>query len=58
MGYKGIWLYEVAFGALPTIIRDRNLTCADFLKNASEIFNKEPITVLGKPKPNLTHSNH
>ncbi len=49
VNYKGIWLYEVAFCQLPTIKRDRDLTCQDFINNAGEIFNRKPITVLGKP---------
>lgn len=55
--YKGIWLYEVAFRPLPTRIRERDITCEDFLQNAKEIFGKEKITVYSKPKPDLGFAN-
>ncbi len=52
-GYSGPWLYEVDFQIPNNIIRPRELTCDDFAKNALEIFNKKPITVISKPKENL-----
>lgn len=53
VGYKGPWLYEIGFGIPKTILRDRELTCADFARNAKEVFEKGKITVFSKPKPNL-----
>lgn len=53
IGYKGPWLYEIGFGIPKNILRDRELTCADFARNAKEIFKKDNITVFSKPKPNL-----
>ena len=47
--YNGPWLYEVRFEAPKTILRDRNLTTDDFVRNAKEIFLNEKLTVLGKP---------
>lgn len=47
--YKGIWMYEIDFHAPDTIIRDRNLTCEDFVRNARELFAGEKPTVIGKP---------
>jgi len=45
INYKGIWLYEVAFGCLSTLpYTRRSLTCEDFVRNAKEIFEKKPIT--------------
>ncbi len=45
INYKGVWLYEVAFGSLPTLpYTRRSLTCEDFVRNAKEIFEKKPIT--------------
>lgn len=51
--YKGVWLYEMDFECPKTIIRDRNLVCADFVRNANEIFENREITVFSKPKENL-----
>lgn len=44
IGYKGPWLYEIAFVSLPTLTRERDLTCADFIRNAHEIFENKEIT--------------
>ena len=52
-GYNGVWMYEVGSKCPKTIIRDRNLTSADFARNAYEIFNNENLTVMGTPKENL-----
>lgn len=52
-GYRGPWLYEIDFGTPWTIRRDRNLTCADFVQNAKEIFAQKPLTVIGTPKEGL-----
>ena len=46
VGYKGPWLYEIAFVSLPTLTRERDLTCADFVRNANEIFENKPLTVI------------
>lgn len=43
IGYTGPWLYEIGFKAPKTIIRERDLTYADFYENAQTIFSgKEP----------------
>lgn len=53
-GYTGPWLYEVGFGTpTKTLHRPRNLTCADYVRNAREIFEGKPITVIGTPHPGL-----
>ncbi len=52
-GYKGVWLYEIGLKTPKTIIRDRDLTFDDFVKNANEVFNNKPLTVLGRQKENL-----
>lgn len=44
IGYQGIWLYEIGFHCPRSIIRDRDLTCEDFVRNANEIFQNKPIT--------------
>ena len=49
VGYSGPWLYEVSFTAPASIVRPRNLCCDDFVRNARELFEKKPLTVLGKP---------
>ena len=45
-GYRGPWLYELGFASPRTRRRCRDLTCADFVKNANEIFTGQPLTVL------------
>ncbi len=43
IGYVGPWLYEVSLKCPKTIIRERDLTYADFYENAQTIFSgKEP----------------
>lgn len=44
IGYKGPWLYEVTFGQPG--VRERLLTCEDFVRNAREIFENKEITVI------------
>lgn len=53
MNYVGPWLYEINFECPKTILRKRNLTCEDFSRNAHEIFNHLPFTILSTPKPEL-----
>ncbi|MBE6651681.1 MAG: hypothetical protein E7613_10285 [Ruminococcaceae bacterium] len=47
-GYDGPWLYELGFGIPKTMSRPRKLNCADFARNANEIFDGEKITVIKK----------
>lgn len=47
IGYCGPWLYEVAFTAPRTIHRPRDLTCADFVRNAQQLFAGLPLTAPG-----------
>lgn len=54
VGYSGPWLYEVSFTAPVSIVRPRNLCCDDFVRNARKLFEKKPLTVLGKPVGGLT----
>lgn len=51
--YSGVWMYEIAFACPNTIIRNRDLTCNDFVKNAKELFENKDITVFSTPKENL-----
>lgn len=53
VGYDGVWLYEVRFACPNTIIRGRDLSCEDFMKNARELFENKPVTIISKPKENL-----
>lgn len=48
VGYSGPWLYEVSFAKPATIKRQRELNCADFVRNAEELFGNKPITVLSE----------
>ncbi len=53
-GYKGPWVYELGFDTpTKTLHRPRKLTCADYVRNAREIFEGKPITVIGTPHPGL-----
>lgn len=52
-GYSGVWMYEVRFACPNTILRDRDLNCEDFMRNAKEVFDNKEITVFSKHKENL-----
>ncbi len=46
-GYNGAWLYEIGIKTRPSIInRSRELTFEDFTKNANEIFENKPLTLI------------
>ncbi len=53
VNYNGPWLYEMGFKAPNSLVRDRNLTCEDFVRNANELFEGKIPTVIGKPIENL-----
>jgi sugar phosphate isomerase/epimerase len=53
VGYNGVWLYEIGAKCPNSILRDRDLTDEDFVRNANELFDKKTPTVFSKPKPNL-----
>ena len=46
--YNGVWLYELGFTCPSTIVRERELTCYDIVRNAKELFENKELTVLGK----------
>lgn len=46
VGYSGPWLYEIGFRAPAHRPRSRDLTCFDFARNAREIFEGSPLTVI------------
>lgn len=48
VGYTGPWLYEIGFKAPKTIIRDRDLTCEDFVENAKCLFENKPYKTFCK----------
>lgn len=50
-GYQGPFMYELGFRVHDTILRDRNLTFADFKANYEACVNKQPFTPVGKPNP-------
>lgn len=52
-GYTGPWLYELGFDCPKTIYRKRRLCCEDFVRNANEIFDGKPLTVISTPKPGI-----
>ena len=49
INYEGVWLYELGFVCPKTLVRERDLTCEDFARNAKEIFENKPISVFSKP---------
>ena len=53
VGYQGVWLYEIGAKCPNSILRDRDLTPEDFVRNANELFDGKTPTVFSKPKPNL-----
>lgn len=54
-GYTGPWMYELGYKAPGSISRPRKLTATDFRRNADEIFENRPLTVIGTPASNLKH---
>lgn len=52
-GYAGAFMYELRFTCPNTILRDRDLTCEDIVRNAGELFAGQTPTVFSKPKENL-----
>lgn len=55
VNYQGPWLYELGFNTPQTITRPRKLTCADFKRNAEEIFSGKNPTPFGTPVSGLPH---
>lgn len=56
VGYDGPWVYEVNYRSPSSIKRTkRYLDPVDFSRNAKEIFENKPLTVIGTPKDNLKH---
>lgn len=50
VGYSGPWLYELGFGCPKTLVRERDLCCADFARNAAELFQNAPLSVYSRPR--------
>jgi len=48
-----VWMYEIRFTCPSTIIRERDLTCDDFVKNAQELFENKSLTTISKHKESL-----
>ena len=48
IGYAGPFIYELGFGAPKTLTRPRALTAEDFVRNARELHEGKPLTVIGK----------
>ena len=53
IGYTGPWLYELGFTSPKTVVRERDLCCHDFVRNANEIFSGKPLTRLSTPVEGL-----
>ena len=51
VGYTGVWLYEIDYNCPKTIIRDRDLECEHFVRNAIEVLQNEPITIFQRRSP-------
>lgn len=50
VGYDGVWMYEIVYGASRTISRERELVPADFVKNAAELFAGEAPSLIPSVK--------
>lgn len=50
IGYDGVWMYEIGLACPKTIYRDRDLTHADFRRNADEVLSGKTPTVFSRPK--------
>ena len=57
IGYNNVWLYEIDLKAPNTIIRPRDLEYGDFYKNAKELFENKPLTIISTPVENLKKWN-
>lgn len=53
VNYTGVWLYEIGLKCPDSIIRDRDLTFDDFVRNAQELFKGENPTIFSKPVEKL-----
>ncbi len=53
VGYRGRWMYEIAFAAPWHIARERDLCCDDFVLNHAELMQGLPLTTPGTPKDDL-----
>ncbi len=53
VGYNGPWLYEIDPKCPKTIIRERDITPADLVRNAKEVFENKEFTLFSTPKENL-----
>lgn len=53
VGYNGPWLYELDPKCPKTIIRDRDVTPADLVRNAKEAFEGKEFTLFSRPKESL-----
>ena len=51
--YKGVFMYEVNLKSPKSIVRDRDLTFADYVENAKQLFAGKTPAPFGKPLPNL-----
>jgi len=46
INYNGVWMYEINFKCPNSISRSRDLTCSDFKRNAMEIFENRPLSII------------
>ena len=54
VGYNGVWMYELGMKSPRTLTRSRDLDFKDFARNAFEIMNGKPLTVIpGTKHPEL-----
>lgn len=53
INYSGVWLYEINLKCPDSIIRDRDLTPDDFVRNAKELFKGKAPTVFSRPVKKL-----
>ena len=53
VGYEGNWIYETGLSRPKTILRDRDMTFDDLVRNAKEVFARQKPTIFSKPKPGV-----
>lgn len=53
VGYEGNWIYETGLSRPKTILRDRDMTFEDLVRNAKEVFARQKPTIFSSPKPGV-----
>lgn len=57
VNYSNAWLYEINLSSPSTIVRERDLTYKDCYRNAIELFENKPLTIMSTPVDGLKRWN-